>query len=151
MIIDDDAALQLVVSLHRLLRSLRRAAPADGIQPTQIVLLSLLAESGPARIGALAARVPCSQPTATAAVSGLEATGLVRRESDPTDGRAARIVLTDRGARALVDAARAEAEVLAWRLGALGAEEARAVVALGPLLRRLAEAAHDGSDPASRA
>ncbi|MFC0845434.1 MULTISPECIES: MarR family winged helix-turn-helix transcriptional regulator [Streptomyces] len=151
MIIDDDAALQLVISLHRLLRSLRRAAPADGIQPTQIVVLSLLAESGPARIGELAARVPCSQPTATSAVAGLESTGLVLRESDPTDGRAARIVLTEQGARALVDAARAEAEVLAWRLGALGAEEARAVVALGPLLRRLAEAAHDGSDPASRA
>ncbi|GGP81328.1 MarR family winged helix-turn-helix transcriptional regulator [Streptomyces melanogenes] len=151
MIIDDDAALQLVISLHRLLRSLRRAAPADGIQPTQIVVLSLLAESGPARIGELAARVPCSQPTATSAVAGLESTGLVLRESDPTDGRAARIVLTEQGARALVDAARAEAEVLAWRLGALGAEEARAVVALGPLLRRLAEVAHDGSDPASRA
>lgn len=150
MIIDDDAALQLVISLHRLLRGLRRAAPADGIQPTQIVVLSLLAESGPARIGELAARVPCSQPTATAAVAGLEAAGLVLRQSDPTDGRAVRIVLTSQGARALVDAARAEAEVLAWRLGALADEEARAVVALGPLLRRLAEVAHDGSDPASR-
>ncbi|MFD9796234.1 MarR family winged helix-turn-helix transcriptional regulator [Streptomyces sp. NPDC059070] len=150
MIIDDDAALQLVISLHRLLRGLRRAAPADGIQPTQIVLLSLLAESGPARIGALAARVPCSQPTATAAVTGLAAAGLVLREPDPTDGRASRIVLTEKGVRALVEAARAEAEVLAWRLGALADEEARAVVALGPLLRRLAETAPDGTDPVGR-
>ncbi|MEU8888642.1 MarR family winged helix-turn-helix transcriptional regulator [Streptomyces sp. NPDC048442] len=130
----------LVVSLHRLLRSLRRAAPAGRLQPTQLIVLSLLYEKSPARIGELAAKVPCSQPTATAAITAMEARGLVRREPDPTDGRASSVLLTERGAEALTEVARDEAEVLAARLGTLDAEQARAVVSLAPLLRRLAEA-----------
>ncbi|MGW7417132.1 MarR family winged helix-turn-helix transcriptional regulator [Streptomyces sp. NPDC054863] len=136
----DDDVRDLVVSLHRLLRSLRRAAPAGCLQPTQVIVLSLLYEKSPARIGELAAKVPCSQPTATAAVAALETRGLVRRESDPTDGRASSVRLTARGAETLTEVARDEAEVLAARLATLDAEQARAVVSLAPLLRRLAEA-----------
>ncbi len=141
MTIGDDAALQLVISLHRLTRSLRRAAAAGGIQPTQLAVLALLTQQGPSRIGEIAAWVPCSQPTATAAVLGLESAGLIRREPDPTDGRASRIQATERGAAALADIARGEAEVLAKRLASLRPDEIRRLVEAGPLLRRLAEAA----------
>ncbi|MFF0744784.1 MarR family winged helix-turn-helix transcriptional regulator [Streptomyces sp. NPDC004111] len=138
--VPDTDVRDLVIALHRLMRSLRRAAPSGRFQPTQLIVLTLLYERSPARIGELAAKVPCSQPTATAAVAALETRGLVRREPDPTDGRASSVLLTAAGVAALTDVAGNEAEVLTARLAALDPEQARAVVALGPVLRRLAEA-----------
>ncbi|GAB2782346.1 MarR family winged helix-turn-helix transcriptional regulator [Streptomyces daliensis] len=136
----EDAALELVVSLHRILRTLRRAAPAGRLQPTQLILLALLKELGPSRIGVLADRVPCSQPTATAAIVDMQSAGLVHREPDPTDGRATRVAVTEAGTRALADVAHGEAEALMKRLGSLPPEDVESVLAIGRVLRRLAEA-----------
>ena len=86
-------ALQLVVAVHRLVRSLRQAAPARRLQPTQLLVLSELSAHGPMRIGEIAVRALCSQPTATTVVTSLESTGLVRREPDAADGRATIVVL----------------------------------------------------------
>ncbi|MDJ1137292.1 MarR family winged helix-turn-helix transcriptional regulator [Streptomyces iconiensis] len=141
----EDAALELVLSLHRLLRTLRRASPMGGLQPTQLIVLSMLTEAGPSRVGVIAERVPCSQPTATAVVAELETSGLVRREPDPTDGRATCVALTDEGARALREVAHGEAEALLTRLGSLSEKEAAQVLAAGPLLRLLAEAGGVGA------
>lgn len=136
---DDDEAVALVISLHRLVRSLRRASSA-GLQPTQLIVLAQLAESGPLRIGELAERVPCSQPTATTVVAGLETHGLLSRGADPDDGRAVRVGLTAAGEREIVSAARSEAEVLSQRLTELSGEQRGRLLATGPLLRWLAEA-----------
>ncbi|MBO8184284.1 MarR family winged helix-turn-helix transcriptional regulator [Streptomyces spirodelae] len=135
-----DAAFDMVLALHRLLRSLRRAGPTGGLQPTQLIVLSLLTESGPSRIGVVADRVPCSQPTATAVIAELESLGLVRREPDPTDGRATRVAVTEEGITALRGVALGEADVLLERLEELSDEEARGVLATAPLLRALADA-----------
>ncbi|MFI8849595.1 MarR family transcriptional regulator [Streptomyces sp. 891-h] len=135
-----DAAFDMVLALHRLLRSLRRAGPTGGLQPTQLIVLSLLTESGPSRIGVVADRVPCSQPTATAVIAELESLGLVRREPDPTDGRATRVAVTDEGITALRGVALGEADVLLERLDELSDEEAVGVLATAPLLRALADA-----------
>ncbi|MCK7622482.1 MarR family transcriptional regulator [Streptomyces sp. RS10V-4] len=139
MTIRDDTVLQLVISLHRLTRSLRRSATAGSIQLTHIAVLALLSQRGPSRIGEIAQWVPCSQPTATAVVLGLESAGLVRREADPEDRRASRVLLTDQGTAALADVARGEAQVLARRLAALRPDEVRRLAEVEPLLRRLAE------------
>lgn len=141
-----DETLELVVSLHRLVRSLRRAGTA-GLQPTQLIVLAQLNESGPLRIGTLAERVPCSQPTATTVVASLESSGLVSREADPNDGRAVRVALTEAGSREILSAAHSEAEVLSQRLGKLAAASREEVLAAGPLLRWLAEAEPSGNDP----
>jgi DNA-binding MarR family transcriptional regulator len=50
----------------------------------------------------LASRTGVSPPAVTKVVSGLERTGLVRRERDPADARLVRVWLTDAG-RALQD------------------------------------------------
>ncbi|WP_019355706.1 MarR family winged helix-turn-helix transcriptional regulator [Streptomyces sp. AA1529] len=134
-----DAAFEMVLALHRVLRSLRRAGPTGGLQPTQLIVLALLTEAGPSRIGVIADRVPCSQPTATAAVAELQTAGLVRREPDPTDGRAARVAVTEEGFAALRGVAHGEAAVLLERLGALPDEDAERVLATAPLLRLLAD------------
>ncbi|MFI5618038.1 MarR family winged helix-turn-helix transcriptional regulator [Streptomyces sp. NPDC051567] len=139
--VGDEEALEWVISLHRLTRSLRGAARTGGLRPTHIAVLALLAQRGEARIGEIAGWVPCSQPTATSAVLVLEAAGLIRRERDPADGRASRVLPTERGAAVLAVVARGESEEFSRRLAALRPQEVRRLLAAGPLLRRLADAA----------
>jgi DNA-binding MarR family transcriptional regulator len=145
-------ALHLVISMHRLLRGLRRAAagsgPAGTAGPagaaphaTQLIVLALLNEHGPLRVGALAQRIPCSQPTATLTVAGLQDAGLVSRAADPDDGRAARVLLTEAGRRTLESLARAEAEALTALLARLDDGDLRTLRAAIPLLATLADGA----------
>jgi DNA-binding MarR family transcriptional regulator len=134
--VSQQQSLHLLISLHRLLRTVRQAAPA-GLYPTQLIVLSQLLQSGPMRVGELAAQVPCSQPTATTMVSHLEAMGLVAREPDPSDGRAIQVTLTETGRETIISVAHGEAEIIAARLAELTPEEAAQVLAVVPLLDRL--------------
>jgi MarR family transcriptional regulator, organic hydroperoxide resistance regulator len=59
------------------------------------VLIPLFEENG-LRMGDLARRSRLSKQTMTTLVRLMERNGLVRRERDPGDGRAARIFLTER-------------------------------------------------------
>jgi DNA-binding MarR family transcriptional regulator len=60
------------------------------------VLLPLFDDDG-LRIGEIGRRARLSKPSMTALIAKCEAAGLVRRERDPHDGRAFRVVLTERG------------------------------------------------------
>jgi DNA-binding MarR family transcriptional regulator len=133
-------ALQLVIAMHRLVRGLRKA-DAAAPHPTQLIVLALLAQHGPLRVGELAARIPCPQPTATTTVAGLQAAGLVSREVDPADGRAARVLITEVGRRTVHSAAQREAEALAALLSTVDEEDLRILRAAIPLLSGLAEGA----------
>jgi DNA-binding MarR family transcriptional regulator len=130
----DDAALQLVLALHRLVRSLRTPA---GPHPTQLLVLVQLIQAGPQRIGELAARVPCSQPTATTVANALAADGLVRRVRDTTDGRAIQLCITDAGRAVVQDVVRNQAAKLSARLDALTPAERAQVLAALPILRKM--------------
>jgi len=132
-------ALQLVIAMHRLLRGLRRAADIAAPHATQLIVLAMLAQHGPLRVGELAARIPCSQPTATITVAGLQTAGLVTREADPADGRAARVLITKDGRHTLQSLARSEAEALAALLSTVGEEDLRILRAAIPLLSGLAD------------
>jgi DNA-binding MarR family transcriptional regulator len=133
-------ALQLVIALHRLLRGLRKANIAAP-HPTQFIVLALLAQHGALRVGELAARIPCPQPTATTTVAGLQTAGLVTREVDPADGRAALVLITEAGRRTVRAAAQREAEALAALLATVEEEDLRILRAAIPLLSGLAEGA----------
>lgn len=61
--------LQLLVSMHRIVRHLRRSRTTAVLHPTQFLALMLVADEQPIRIGEIATRVPCSQPTATTTVA----------------------------------------------------------------------------------
>jgi DNA-binding MarR family transcriptional regulator len=135
--VSQQQSLQLLISLHRLLRTVRQAAPANGLYPTQLIVLSQLLQGGPMRVGELAAQVPCSQPTATTMVSHLEAMGLVAREPDPDDRRAIQVTLTETGRETIISVTHGDAEIIAARLAELTPEEAAQVLAVAPLLERL--------------
>lgn len=144
-----DDALQTVIAMHRLLRNLRRASDTSAVHPTQLIVLALLHQHGALRIGELAKRVPCSQPTATTAVAGLATMGLVDRAPDPTDGRAIRVAVTGAGRTALQSVARGEAEVLTDLLAMLSDNQLRMFLAATPIIGALADstAATEGRVP----
>jgi DNA-binding MarR family transcriptional regulator len=149
----DETALDFLLALHRLVRSLRRSAESPSLHPTQLLVLVHLAEVGPARIGELAARVSCSQPTATTVTNGLEAAGLVRRIPDTSDGRAIRVQLTDAGRATLLAIAKDHAGQLRRRLDELDESDRQLVLAAVPVLRRMTadlNAAATGSAGRSR-
>jgi DNA-binding MarR family transcriptional regulator len=130
-------ALDLVIALHRLTRSLRQAGAAPTVAPTQLVVLAALRMNGPSRISEIAAQVPCSQPTATSVVAALDERGLVHRAPDPEDGRAVRVELSAAGAEVLSSVAHGEAGELARRLARLPAADAALVVSAIDVLTEL--------------
>jgi DNA-binding MarR family transcriptional regulator len=134
-----EETLDVVIAMHRLLRRLRRAGHISAVHPTQLIVLALLTQYGPLRVGELARRVPCSQPTATTAVAGLLAAGFVDREADPTDGRATRVAATPEGRAILQSFTHSEAEVLADLMSAIPEDEVRLLLAAAPVLSTLAD------------
>jgi DNA-binding MarR family transcriptional regulator len=134
-------ALQLVIAMHRLLRGLRRAADIATPHASQLIVLALLAQYGPLRVGELAGRIPCSQPTATMTVAGLQTSGLVTREADPDDGRASRVLITEQGRLMLRSLAQGEADALTGLLSTMDEDDLRILRAAIPLLSTLADGA----------
>ncbi|GAB7193264.1 hypothetical protein NUM3379_39730 [Kineococcus sp. NUM-3379] len=84
---------------HRTLHALkalfaREEGEADG---AAAMLLATLAESGPLRAGALAEAVHSDPSTVSRQTAALVTRGLLERQPDPADGRAARLALTAAG------------------------------------------------------
>ena len=73
------------------------------------LLLGYLAE--PMRMGEVAEILGCLPSSVTAIVDRLEAAGLARREADPDDRRAKRLVLTEQGLAIRTNMMTASAEV----------------------------------------
>ncbi|WP_422738761.1 MarR family winged helix-turn-helix transcriptional regulator [Micromonospora sp. WMMD729] len=67
------------------------------LEPNTYGLLLWLRRSGSIRLTELAARLGVGKGTLSRQINGLEALGLVRREPDPSDRRAAQISLTEEG------------------------------------------------------
>jgi DNA-binding MarR family transcriptional regulator len=91
------------------------------------ILVPLFEEDG-LRMGVLARRARLSKQTMTTMIRVLERDGLVERRSDPTDGRAALIFLTEeaRSFRPVAEAVLDELEdLLGGRLGRPAREELR--------------------------
>jgi DNA-binding MarR family transcriptional regulator len=123
--------------LSRLVRLLIRETAAAGMSRTHLSVLATLRDAGPARITALAEAERVAQPSMTTLVSRLEEDGLVRRQSDPADGRAVVVALTPSGRAELERMTIARAESLAQRLEALTPKEQDALAAALPALDRL--------------
>src|SRR5438105_796838 len=86
-----------------------------GVTADQFVLLAALSESDSSTQQELARRTSCDPNTLRAMLLLLEAKGLIRRDPDPTDGRARRVVLTEHGWQQF-EALRASSEPFRRRL-----------------------------------
>jgi DNA-binding MarR family transcriptional regulator len=98
----DDLGFLLAKATQRwneLLQERFRTAGWGEVRPSYGSILVPLFEEDGLRIGELARRARLSKQTMTTMVRLLERDGLVRRERDPDDGRAFRIVLTAKARR----------------------------------------------------
>ncbi len=110
----DDVGFLLAKATQRwneLLQERFRAAGWGDVRPSYGSLLVPLYEEDGLRMGELARRALLSKQTITTMVRLLEREGLVRRERDPDDGRAFRIVLTRKARRFEPIAERAVADL----------------------------------------
>src|SRR6266581_2366809 len=83
------------------LRHVRREDPASGLSAARLSALSVLVFGGGRTLGELAAAEHVRPATMTRIAQALEEDGLVRRESDPNDGRVTRLRATAKGERVM--------------------------------------------------
>ncbi len=123
------------------LASLLLAQRPRDLSLTAMSTLAALDRAGPRRLGELAVGEGVTQPSMTTLVTHLEERGLVERRRDPDDGRGVLVSITPAGRAHLDRGRRAVAAGFSARIGRLPREDARALLAAGPAVRRLLDLA----------
>ena len=132
------AALYLSVGLFK--RRLRQLSAPGELSLPESAALRKLERGGPATVTALAKAEQISAQSMGATLGTLEARGLVKRQSDPADGRRAVMSVTESGLSALSDKRNARIAQLTQALAAgFTPEEMGQLMAAAPLIERLAE------------
>lgn len=130
---------RLRVAIARLSRRLRKHELA-GLTPTKLSALATVWQTGPLRLGDLAAAERIAPSTLTRLVSSLEESGYVERRAVPGDARASMLAITPHG-REVLERIRQESTVLLRdSLLTLTDEQVAALAAALPALEQLAEA-----------
>ena len=132
------AAVYLSVGLFK--RRLRQVPAPGELSLPESSALRKLERGGPATVTALARAEQISAQSMGATLIALEARGLVKRQSDPADGRRAVMSVTEAGMSALSDKRNARIAQLARALAAgFTPAELGQLMAAAPLIERLAE------------
>ena len=132
------AALYLSVGLFK--RRLRQLSAPGELSLPESSALRKLERGGPATVTALAKAEQISAQSMGATLGTLEARGMVKRQSDPADGRRAVMSVTESGLSALSDKRNARIAQLTQALAAgFTPEEMGQLMAAAPLIERLAE------------
>lgn len=130
----------LVARLRRVLRaSIRADYPWESLPMAQVELLQSLAESAPARVGDLAARLRLAPSTVSGLISQMINAGLVERGTDPRDRRVAVVGLSEAGRGQLTEWNAAHQRRIAAALDELRPSERDAIDGALPALARLIE------------
>jgi DNA-binding MarR family transcriptional regulator len=138
--LDLDTAARLRASIGRLSRRLRptSAGAAAGLTPTRISVLFTVARLGPIRLSELAEEEGLNPTMLSRVIADFAEAGLVTRDCDPDDRRAALVQATATG-RKLCERMRGErTDVLEVALASLSPDDRRAVDQALPVLEQLA-------------
>jgi DNA-binding MarR family transcriptional regulator len=108
---------------YRVRKVLDERMIANGLSLARAKVLRVLAANGSLRQTSLAEELGFAQRTVTQAVEALARAGLVERTSDPIDGRAKLVTLTDEGAAALAASTDAGDKALQRIFGTLDREQ----------------------------
>jgi DNA-binding MarR family transcriptional regulator len=135
----DNEGRRLLTAIRGLVRRFSVSERADvsccGMSVAQAATLEVLGSEGASRLGGLGRRLGIAPSTLTRNLARLEERGLVRRQADPRDSRAAIVALTDAGAGAAERLERQEEAFAESVLERLPAERRpQVVVALQELL-----------------
>jgi DNA-binding MarR family transcriptional regulator len=134
----DELTSRLRMVVARLSRRLRQEAN-EGATPSQLAALATVERHGPMTLGDLAGHERVRPPTMTRIVAGLEESGLLSREIDPSDRRVSRMTLTPEGSRLLARSRTRKDAFLAAMLEPLDSEEIAIVERAVPILERMIE------------
>ena len=129
---------RLRVALARLARRLRRHEMA-GLTPTQLAALATVEQSGPLRLGDLAAAEGIAPSTLTRLVAALEDLGYVRRDADPKDARASTLAITTEGHETMERLRAENSALLTQRVMLLTPQQRTALADALPALEALAD------------
>ncbi|MBX7443097.1 MarR family transcriptional regulator [Arthrobacter sp. MAHUQ-56] len=120
-----------------------RRLDADGeLSAAQLSTLKMLLGDGQ-RVGEIARNLGVRVPSATEQIIKLERAGLARREPDPADSRAVRVVLTAEGRAAVESANQRRNEVMAGILSTLTDTDRTALAAALPVISKIINAAQN--------
>jgi DNA-binding MarR family transcriptional regulator len=131
-------AEDLVTALYRLglvRRSIERQALAE-LGSQGFTALAVLQRHGPLRVSEVAEQLSVTLPVASRQVAALVQAGHVERDTDPDDGRAHRLRVSDGGAQALRDSHRRMVETASTALSGWSDAE---IAVLATQLERLRE------------
>lgn len=137
-----DISVALTEVLTRVRRSLRASVRTDiaweSLPMAQVELLQTLADHSGTRVGDLAERLHLAPSTVSGLITQMLTSGLIRRETDPEDRRAAVILLTHEGRRQLAAWEAANERRVAEALARLPEDARAAIAAAVPALRVMA-------------
>ncbi|MBT8163397.1 MULTISPECIES: MarR family winged helix-turn-helix transcriptional regulator [Arthrobacter] len=136
----EEALMALAQSFREALRQsvyvMRRLDSEEQLSAAQLGVLKMALDGG-ARVGAIARNLGVKVPSATEQIIKLERAGLVKREADPDDSRAVRVVATPAGHAAIENADRRRNEYIAGILGTLSEEERDSIAAALPVFDKI--------------
>ena len=125
-------------ALERTMSWLRRAVRPAEWNAVALSTLDAVDRTGPHRISYLVGHERITQPGMTGIVDRLAAAGLVRRQPDPADGRAALVAITAAGHDYLLSIRRQRAQALAAHIRQLEPGQRGALAAAAGALQALA-------------
>lgn len=141
--LDPDELARLRTDLARIARGLDRATRGSDLTRSALSVLGTVAVRGPIGMGELAA-VEGVNPTMLSRLAGkLEAAGLLVRDTDPDDGRAVRVAVTEAGAAEHRRRREERTRLLAAHVDALTSDHTARLRAALPALDALAGALRD--------
>jgi DNA-binding MarR family transcriptional regulator len=123
-------------SIH-LLRRLRREDEKTGLSPARLSALSVVAFGGPMRISDLARAEQVKTPTITPIVAALEQDGLITREADRQDARAAILRATPKGEKLMSEGRARRVATLAAELRKLPSRDREVLCRAAVLMQQL--------------
>jgi DNA-binding MarR family transcriptional regulator len=136
----EEVAAAIYLSVGLLRRRLRQVPTEGDLSLPEYAALRRLERGGPATVTALARAEQISVQSMGATLSAVETRGLIKRHSDPADGRRAVMSITEAGLFALNDKRNARIAQFARVLAAgFTPAELAQLRAAAPLIERLAE------------
>jgi DNA-binding MarR family transcriptional regulator len=135
----EHAVIDLMQALGLLIRRTRNESYAGELSMTEAVVMSRLANDGPATTAALARAEKMKPQSMGTTINALEEMGIVRRTPHATDGRQMLIELTPKGVELRKKNREAKQMWLSEAIAELDANERETLFKATSIMKRLAE------------